>query len=80
MKLGMGVVPDCRWPRYVLKQPMGGPRILLATPMLLLEMIWLEHGFTPNSFISPHPWGPDTCVCVWGGSDQKGLGGDRVTK
>lgn len=28
MKLGMGVVPDGRWPRYVLKQPVGGPRIL----------------------------------------------------
>lgn len=28
MKLGMGVAPDCRWPRYVLKHPVGGPRIL----------------------------------------------------
>lgn len=29
------------------------PESWLATPMLFLEMIWLEHGFTPNSFISP---------------------------
>lgn len=42
------------------------PESWLATPMLLLEMIWLEHGITQNSFISPHPWDPET----WGRGGQ----------
>lgn len=38
------------------------PESGLATAVLLLEMILLEHGFTQHTVISPDPPGdPDTC-------------------
>lgn len=61
-KLGVGAVPDSRWhSRYVLGNLRVDPESWLATAMLLLEMILLEHGFTQHPVMSPHPWGPDTC-------------------